>query len=83
MVWMKSWGAGGGAGGMDEKLGGGRRCCWHELRGWRWEEVLVAWVKRWGREEVLVALMKSWGAVRGAAGSDEELGGGRKCGGSG
>ena len=25
MAWMKSWGAGGGAGGMDEELGAGGR----------------------------------------------------------
>ena len=42
MAWMKSWGAGGGAGGMDEELGAGgaaggmgeelrgrRRCWWY------------------------------------------------------
>ena len=55
VVWMNSLGAGGGAGDMDEELGGGRRCWWHGLIGGRCEEVLVAWVKRWGQEEVLVA----------------------------
>ena len=29
MLWMKSLGAGVGAGGVDEELGGERRCWWH------------------------------------------------------
>ena len=42
-AWMKSWGVGGGDGGMNEELQGGRRCWWH------------AWMRSWGREEVLMA----------------------------
>ena len=29
VAWMKSFGVGGGDGGMDEELQGGRRCWWH------------------------------------------------------
>ena len=66
VAWMKM-GAGGGAGGMAEKLGVEKSCWWRGLRAGGREEVIVAWIKSWGWEEVLVARKK------------KKLGGKRRC----
>ena len=59
-------GAGGGAGGMDEELGGR-------------EEVLVAWMKSWAAGGGADGMDEELGAGGGAGGMDEDLGGGRRC----
>ena len=54
MAWMKSWGAGGGAGEIDEDLGKGKRR----------EEVLVARMKNWGAGGGAVGVDKDVGGGR-------------------
>ena len=84
MAWIKSWGAGRGAGGIDEELGGGRRCWWCGLRAggrkkywWHGCKTGVG-----GGPLVLVAWITNWGARGGAGGMDQELGGRKRCCGS-
>ena len=73
---MKSWGAEGSPGGVDEEMGKVRRCWWRGGVDEEQEEGQGAGVVAGGMdevgglEEVLVAWLKNWGLREAAGGVD-------------